>query len=782
MASYTANNKLIYSWNKGSQPVTPSLLSSYAESIIFDGVKRVLWHKGNQYGNAYYGSLWGENFNDFLHNTAKGTYSHAEGTYSTVTDNGVAGHASGIYGVVNGRASLVQGSYNYASNEASHAEGYHTSSYAIGSHTEGGFNIVNKDASYSHAEGYKTTVNKEYGHTEGQETTINATGSHAEGYKTTVNKEYGHAEGKYTTVSAISSHAEGVSNETLGEGSHAEGYSNITNGAYSHAEGSSNKTNAEGSHAEGLHTVSDSKYGHTEGYNTYSGLNAYAHAEGKSTYAIGEASHAEGNGSYAVGDSSHAEGKSTYAIGNNSFTTGEGTQSYNDSEFAIGKYNASNNADGHKTILSIGDGTSYSNRHNVVEITNSYSYVANKSYFGDYVFAPLTYSYVDYTGADKPLNLLVKALLNEADYIRPTLYTKFTATTDNGTTDLSTYHPSYINSESDVTYVTMEIGSYFRPGVHIYWPDVEDDITLASRMREEDVTPDYNTIPSYRLGYSYGLNGSTPITFYYDRSPNWDYDKTTADTEAFGNKVNESSTTPFYTYIMSESDYDVVDYISVSYKQPSHMLYEQLKKVGLYQMSYGDANPYFEASSIDLPHKLVVQGRYVWYCGFADRIPETKEDLLYNGNPVSSGFLNKNEEFSFTYCEHNVSREDSRSGYFWCACPSDFELVDYNNYLTIDVCQGNGVNFDMVTDVQPLETHMIRVNLGMNNSRFQKWYIVYYIKFNMSPLGDDDNDIIKFKFGGSAIIPDAQYLLTEDSLPYGTEDNQGRILHDGIAE
>lgn len=46
MTSYTANNKLIFSWNKGARAVPASLLSSYAESIIFDGIKRTFWQIG----------------------------------------------------------------------------------------------------------------------------------------------------------------------------------------------------------------------------------------------------------------------------------------------------------------------------------------------------------------------------------------------------------------------------------------------------------------------------------------------------------------------------------------------------------------------------------------------------------------------------------------------------------------------------------------------------------------------------------------------------------------
>ena len=542
-----AANKLIYSWNQNN-PIPSDKLSSYAESLIFDGERRTLWHKGHQYGNTYYGSEHGEYFNDFKNNTASGKFSHAEGTFTT---------ASGV-------------------------------------------------------------------------------ASHAEGYKS-------HAAGNYTTVS-------------------------------------------------GLYT-----------------------------------------------------------------------QAYNNTEAAFGKYNKSNIG----TVFSIGDGISDNERHNIIEVTNSYTYISNKSYLGDYLFAPLSYSYVDYTGADKPMNLIVKALLQESEYTKPTLYTKFVKD-DN--IDLSSFSPSYISK--DTTRITIEIGSYFRPGIYIYWPDTDDDVMLASRMREEDQHPDYKTIPSYRTGYSYGLTDTDPIRFICDGK------------QVVSNIINEPIIVDTYTYINNETDYDIINSISLSYKQSSYMLYEQLKRVGLYQMSYGYDRPYFSQGTVVLSNRLIVEGRYLWYAGLSNSVPASKDEMLVG----STGFLDKMDDFTtYSYCGYKVNEQDISNEYFWLACPENFELTKYNPRYTVNLCRGNAINYDLTTDAETvnnkkINTSSIELSLGMNNTT--KRYIIYYIKLNAAQLADGENDVIRFKFGLRVPDTNIKYILTEGGDNEGkaleTEDSSGNILYEGI--
>ena len=111
----------------------------------------------------------------------------------------------------------------------------------------------------------------------------------------------------------------------------------------------------------------------------------------------------------------------------------------------------------------------------------------------------------------------------------------------------------------------------------------------------------------------------------------------------------------------------------------------------------------------------------------------------------SKVFVTSNmDEFNIIVIRRNASSVYNEKFIQVLGVPADFELVDYNDRFTIDVLRGNGVNFDLVTDVQPLNVHSIKINLGMNNDRFQKWYSVYYVKFNLSPLGDDENDVVRY--------------------------------------
>ena len=776
MSSYTANNKLIFSWNKGAKPLPPELLSSYAESLIFDGVKRTFWHKGHQYGNSYYGSLWGENFNDFLHNSAIGAYSHAEGSYSTVTNNGIAGHAEGIFGIVNGKAASVQGSYNYASGESSHAEGILTSSYGIAGHSEG--IRTSSSGSYSHAEGEGSTSSGIGSHAEGRNNQATGDASHVEGNLSISEGQYSHAEGNATSSHGIGSHSEGYETISNGDGSHAEGIHTSSDGQYSHAEGDNTTSTGLASHAEGSYTHSKGQYSHTEGLQTLSNV-MYSHAEGEKTTADGVASHAEGLQTYSYGRYSHAEGKETYAIGAYSHTEGIGTQAYNPGEVALGSYNISNE----DTIVSVGDGISYDERHNVIEVTPSYTYIANKTYFGDYTFAPLTYSYVDYTGPEKPMNLIIKALMDEADYKKPVMYTKFFGMTEDiGYWDFTDYRPSYMYEGKgimDVSYVTMEIGSYFHPGLNIYWPDVDQNLELATRMSALDQQPDYASLASYRTGYSYGTSGENPIDFYYNRCSSWIVDHTAASENATGSSINIDINTTHYTYITNELDFDVIDNVSVSYAKSSHMLYEQLKRVGLYQISYGYLNPYFDEGVCYIPQKLVVQVRYKWYSGFSNELPQSREDICSYSH---DGFLTLSKQDGFTYCQHKADNRDNQCTYFWCACPEEYDLVKYDETHAINVCLSDSINFDLVTDVQPIRMYELDIPLAMDNSELHKTYKVYYVKFDLSPLGDGNENILKFVFESYSEIVDPDVMITEDFKKVIIEDESANLMYDEIYE
>lgn len=736
-----SNNKLIYTWNKAGKHISPDTLSSYAESIIFDGDKRTIWYKGKQFGNTYYGSNWSETFNDVQNNTAIGAYSHAEGSYNNVT--GDYSHAEGLYNTTAGNMSSVQGSYNHAGykkdreiHNNAHAEGTYTKAYGEASHAEGYNTRVNSDANYGHAEGNNTLVNTGFS-------------GHAEGYKTIVNSNYAHTEGQTTFANGYASHAEGLSSYTNAQASHAEGYNSYANGNYSHSEGIGSYAKGAASHAEGNRTIANNLYSHAEGSYTYA-YGLYSHTEGYGSYTIGVGSHAEGYNTYAIGNYSHSNGTNTSAQADNTFTSGIGTIASRNNCAAFGRYNSYNdNAGG--TIFAIGDGWSDTKRHSIIDVQEDMTYISNQSYFGNYVYAPLTYSYVDYTGSDKRLDLLIKALLDEAEYTRPTFYTKF-----ENIHQTTNYQPSYITASDATMKVEMEIGSYFKPSLTIYWPSVDENIEIASRMSSRDIDGvDYNSYPPYRYGYSYGPYGNKPLNFYYNYCDDWSLSHTDAETlynSAFD--LNLPATTieaPGYTYITGEDDYTTIRDITFSYKESSYMIYSQLKKVGLTQISYGGNSACFGANTTKIPQKLIVCGRYKWYCGFSDTVPNEKSNMEAN-----SGFLKKNYNISdiYTTCEYAITKEDMKKKIFWCACPKEFTLVQYNNgyqNYNINICRGNAVNFDLVSDVQPINTTTVYIPLGYGiyqptGSMALHEYTIYYVTFEQWSLGDGDNDVVKFRF------------------------------------
>lgn len=155
---------------------------------------------------------------------------------------------------------------------------------AIGSfsHAEGNYTTASGD--FSHAEGAYTDASGEDSHAEGNSTTASGSDSHAEGYSTIASKRYSHAEGYNTEASGSSSHAEGEHTEASNDSSHAEGRTTVASGKYSHSEGESTKANGRNSHAEGLGAIAASDNQHAQGkYNIADTNNKYAFIIGNGT-------------------------------------------------------------------------------------------------------------------------------------------------------------------------------------------------------------------------------------------------------------------------------------------------------------------------------------------------------------------------------------------------------------------------------------------------------------------------------------------------------------------
>lgn len=189
--------------------------------------------------------------------------------------------------------------------------------------------------SFAFARGLQTVASGDHSSSQGFATTASGDKSHAEGSNTTAGGFASHAEGWYTNANGNYSHAEGNNTTAVGERSHSEGGSTTANGIGSHAEGGFTTTNGNYSHAEGSFTISN-------------GVNS--HAEGGETTANGIASHAEGISTIANGSGSHAQGR---------FTIADGAYSQ-----VCGTFNTSDNTE---AAFIIGNGTSNSNRSNLLK-------------------------------------------------------------------------------------------------------------------------------------------------------------------------------------------------------------------------------------------------------------------------------------------------------------------------------------------------------------------------------------------------------------------------------
>ena len=373
---------------------------------------------------------YGEIFNDYISNSAFGSYSHAEGYHTLALAyashaEGISTTASGNYSHAEGSATTTSGNYSHAEGSAttasggvSHAEGANTTASGSSAHAEGSATIASGTAShtegynttasgnYSHAEGYNTTAIGADSHTEGHQTntTAGTTGAHAEGYWTTASNTGAHAEGygssstNKNTASGQGSHAEGRITLASNEASHAEGKYTTASGEASHTEGlgtSTKNTTASGkaSHAEGYQTLASKDYSHAEGNNTEAtgvsshsegqsthATNTNAHAEGLNTTASGIQSHAEGGSTTATGTNSHAEGGGTTASGNYSHTEGLGTTASGTNSHAEGESTTATGNSSHA-------GGYYSNANKINSIAHGNNVIANcdnEAAFGKY--------------------------------------------------------------------------------------------------------------------------------------------------------------------------------------------------------------------------------------------------------------------------------------------------------------------------------------------------------------------------------------------------------------
>lgn len=510
-----------------------------------------------------------------------GTYVHVEGGRNSITETSanpsMMSHVEGSDNTLNTSSyAHIEGQNNSISlSNWSHAEGSNTSiessTYA---HAEGNGTQILKGSNGAHAEGKSTSVASLYSHAEGIGASVNTNsdGAHAEG-SSSATGSLSHAEGSETATSGLASHSEGRSTRTVSQYAHSEGISTIANGEGSHSEGYlttagdilKDKTITKYSHSEGMNTYASGQASHSEGYLTRS-YGPYSHSAGHGTIVHG--GYSSGTGFYTIGTNNSEVSLGTY---NRSYTTVSGiggtviTNVNNEFARLSGKYipgryptgiNDNNNTseakydESYTTVFSIGNGgsgaerdvnVSYDNpdgtssinvngvnnlksssRHNIMDIRkNGQMYYDGGMIIGGETVAPVSYSYVASLGPSAYLTTVMRALLVQPEYYRPSLQYAVWYTGSSSHNQVSSnnsvgwaYFQSNLNSDG-----ICEVGA-------------SSNFTLRFRafnvgvQKTKNLDPIYGNMLGNMLGYSTGitnisyqiLNNSTNLSAQSFRS------------------------------------------------------------------------------------------------------------------------------------------------------------------------------------------------------------------------------------------------------------------------
>lgn len=302
-------------------------------------------------------------------------------TYSSTTDivlnqdvsSGFTGALIGIPGLSNPADSTHTLDFNAI---ASHAEGSGTIADGEASHAEGrGSTSI---GNYSHAEGSGSQAIAQYSHTEGRGTKAFGSGSHAEGIRTFAINSNSHTEGsqtytgQYAYECAINDKSEIYTNARYGDVSSQftsaylifdDTTTGNANGLLEVKVGSVTWTGTQ------VKIVSETTVAQSsKGYVGVGGV--FAPSKAYDFIPLSKiSSHAEGDSTFALGEGSHAEGSSTRTTGDYSSTKGIGTIAQGHYQTVIGKYNIPSRDSGYTLI--VGNGTSDSARSNALTISSS---------------------------------------------------------------------------------------------------------------------------------------------------------------------------------------------------------------------------------------------------------------------------------------------------------------------------------------------------------------------------------------------------------------------------
>lgn len=493
-----------------------------------------------------------------------GTYVHVEGGRNKIAETSanpsMMSHVEGSDNALNTSSyAHAEGQNNSMSmSNWSHVEGSGTSiTSSTYAHTEGSNTSVLQNSDGAHAEGKSTSVASKYAHAEGVGSSVktNSDGAHAEG-SSSATGSLSHAEGSETSTSGTASHSEGRSTKTVSQYAHAEGVSTIANGEGSHSEGylttagdiQKDKTITKYAHSEGISTYASGQASHSEGYLTRS-YGPYSHSAGQGTIVHG--GYSTGSGFYNIGTNNSEVSLGTY---NRSYTTTSGiggtviTNVSNEFARLSGKYipgryptgiDDTNNTtiakydSSYTTIFSIGNGgsgderdvnVSYDNsdgtssiningvnnlksssRHNIMDIRkNGQMYYDGGMIIGGETVAPVSYSYVASLGPSAYLTTVMRALLVQPEYYRPSLqyamwYTG--SSTHNAASSNNSVGWAYFqNSVNSDGIVEVGASSSFQLRFRAFNVGVQ---------KTQNLDPIYGNMLGNMLGYSTGVTNIT---------------------------------------------------------------------------------------------------------------------------------------------------------------------------------------------------------------------------------------------------------------------------------
>lgn len=348
-------------------------------------------------------------------------------------------------------------------------------------------------------------------------------------------------------------------------------------------------------------------------------------------------------------------------------------------------------------------------------------------------------SYIAYT------NNRVSYMLERPKYTKPNINVQFSSAANGG-------NLTYITTSSEI-HEDVEIGTSFTPGIKINWPIRTLDNKEGTRSFYEDgqiIDKPNNEL----LGYSYGLNEGIKFKFFDFPNPvTSTYLDTIITIDGFGT----------YT-INNEADTIVFDNVYISYNKASYMYYPQLYKNGVYETSLGEGNTaWFGYGSYEpKPQKYTVTGKYRYYWGFSNTVPNSKEDLQ-NGY---TGLLNKSDDENGTITSCVVGDGYDKQ-HFWVAYPSKYGISSYDDNFSILVEQPDGVMFDLVTNNQNMSLKNINITLG--NSSITEPYSIAFFNFE-NPIGSK-NYKISFK-----ILPARTKYITLDGIDGVLVDDEGKVF------